>query len=130
MECTTMLEVAPGWSTDVTRGPDWLFVRLRVSSPDWLDASGLAQSVWAILEQQFARRLVLELDELPHLSSSLLGELVRLSKRVRAKGGLIRLCGLSEENLGMLQLMRLDVCFPHFSSRADAVKGFRPIQPR
>lgn len=125
-----MLEVAPGWSTDVTRGPDWLFVRLRVSSPDWLDASGLSQSLWAILEQQFARRLVLELDELPHLSSSLLGELVRLSKRVRAKGGLIRLCGLSEENLEMLQLMRLDGCFPHFSSRADAVKGFCPSQPR
>ena len=125
-----MLEVARGWSMDVSRGPDWLFVRLRISSTDWVDAAGLADSVWQLLEQQFSRRLVLELNDLPYLPSSFIGELVRLFKRIQTHDGMMRLCGLSEESLDVLRLTRLDNCFPHYVSREDAVMGARPGRPR
>ena len=125
-----MLEVAPGWSMDVSRGPDWLFVRLRISSVEWLDADGLADSVWNQLEQHFSHRLVLELNDLPFLPSSFVGELVRLFKRIHSCGGMMRLCGLSEESLEVLRLTRLDNCFPHYLSREDAVMGARPGRPR
>ena len=58
-----------------------------------------------------------------------MGELVRLYKRLRSKGGLLRLCGLNEESLRVLRLTRLQSCLPHYSSREEAVMGIRP-KPR
>ncbi len=125
-----MLEVAPGWTIDVQRGPDWLYVRLRVAASHWSDVTGLAESIWNLLRQQFTHRLVLELDELTCFPSSLMGELVRLYKRIQANDGLMRLCGLSQANLDALHLTRLERCFPHYESREDAVMGIRRSRPR
>ena len=120
-----MMEVAPGWSVDVSRGPDWLFIRLHGSDAHWHDASGLAVSVWEMLQQHLAHRLVLELEDLRFLPSSLLGELVKLNKRVQSNGGIMRLSGLSQSNLDTLRLTRLDRCFPVYRTREDAVMGNR-----
>lgn len=124
-----MLEVAPGWSVDVSRGPDWLFVRLHEDRDHEMDTTGLADSLWNLLQQQFTYRLVLELDGLSTLPSSLLSELVRLYRRIHAQGGLMRLCGLSEEHLELMRLTRLQRCFPHYDSLTEAVMG-TPPKPR
>ena len=124
-----MLEVAPGWSVDVSRGPDWLFVRLHEDRAHEMDTTGLADSLWNLLQQQFAHRLVLELDDVSTLPSSLLSELVRLYRRIHAQGGLMRLCGLSDEHLELLRLTRLQRCFPHYDSLTEAVMG-TPPKPR
>ena len=120
-----MIEVAPGWSIDATRGPDWLFVRIRAGDAQWGSAEGLADAVWNLLRQHFTNRVVLEMDDLHFMSSALMGELVRLYKRVEGRSGLMRLSGLSSSNLDVLRLTRLDRCFPHFATRADAVMGIR-----
>lgn len=124
------LELAPGWTTDLERGPDWLFVRLR--APHGCDAAGadLAERLWKLLDQQFTRRLVLELDDVPVLRSALIGEIVRLHKRIHAHGGMMRVCGLSDSNREVLRMCRLDGRFPAYDSRTDAVMGVRPGQPR
>ena len=125
------LELAPGWTTDLERGPDWLFVRLR--PPQGCDAAGaeIAERLWNLLDQQFTRRLVLELDDVPVLRSALIGEIVRLHKRIHAQGGMMRICGLSDSNREVLRMCRLDERFPCYSSRTDAVMGgARPGQPR
>ena len=57
-----MLTVASGCTLDVERGPDWLLVRIRNldrAEPE----TPLAEQLWALLEQHFTYRLVLELDE-------------------------------------------------------------------
>ncbi len=125
-----MVEVAPGWSIDMERGPDWLYVRLRPIESHWSDVAGLAESIWKLLRQQFTHRLVLELDELAVFPSALIGELVRLYRRIQSQDGLMRLCGLNESNLDALQLTRLQRCFPHYESREDAVLGIRRSRPR
>ena len=120
-----MIEVAPGWSIDATRGPDWLFVRIHAGDSQWGSADGLADAIWNLLRQHFTNRVVLEMDDLQFMPSALMGELVRLYKRVEGSGGLMRLSGLSSSNLDVLRLTRLDRCFPHFATRADAVMGIR-----
>ncbi len=125
-----MLDVAPGWSVDVERGPDWLFVRLHAHTEAIFDAAGLADMLWQVLQQQLTHRLVLELDDLPILSSQLIGELVRLHKRIEQHDGLLRLVGLSERNLEALRLTRLDGSFPHYASREDAVMCHNGARPR
>jgi anti-anti-sigma factor len=52
-------------------------------------------------------RLVLNLEDVAHLSSSALGMLVTLDKHARARGGQMRLCGLSPSIREVLQLTKL-----------------------
>lgn len=125
-----MQMLAPGWNFSLERGPDWLFVRLN--GPQDGDAAGanLAEKLWGLLQQQFTYRLVLELDELAVLRSHLIGQLVLLHQRIDSHGGLLRLCGLSEENQLALRASRLDACFPLYRDREEAVMGHRPNRPR
>ena len=125
-----MLELAPGWTMEVERGPDWLFVRVHAPPDSAAEKTNLAEQLWSLLAQHFTYRVILELDDLPILRSFLIGQLVRLHKRIHTRGGLLRLCGLSDDNQRVLRASRLEPPFPHYRSRADAVMGHRPHQPR
>jgi anti-anti-sigma regulatory factor len=126
-----MVQIAPGWTLDLDRGPDWLFVRVHPPVEDSLaDAPPLADAVWTLLEQHHLHRVVLELDEMPRLFSPLLGQLMLLYKRVYTQGGLLRLSGLSAENQEVLDTARLGERLPTYSNRGEAVMGHRPTQPR
>ena len=118
-----MMDVAPGWTMDVTRGPDWLFVKLHAGDSQWSGAEGLADTIWSSMRQHFTNRVILELDQLHFMPSVLMGELVRLYKRVQSNSGMLRLSGLSPSNLDVLRRTRLDRCFPHYQTREDAVMG-------
>jgi len=125
-----LLELAPEWTTDIDRGPDWLFVRLLPPHHGDTGEIALAEMIWQKLEQSFCYRLVLELDEVTFLRSWMVGELVRLHKRVTTHGGMLRLCGLSSTSEAVLRICRLDDRFPAYRNRTDAVMGYRPPQPR
>ncbi len=126
-----MVQLAPQWTMDVERGPGWLFVRLH--GPDDGDAEGvdLADMLWSLMERHFAQRMILELDDVPLLRSSLIGNLVRLHKRIATHQGMLRICGLSNQQQEVLRACRIDGCIPQYASRTDAVMGTRhPIKPR
>lgn len=125
-----MLDVAHGWTVDVDRGPDWLFVRLHGPTSGSTEGNELAEMLWNLLRQHFTNRLVLDLDDLPILKSQLIGQLVLLYKRIHADGGLMRLCGLSAGNQDALRVCRLGDRFPSYRNREDAVMGHLPGRPR
>ena len=90
----------------------------------------LAEQVWQLLEQNFTRRVVLELDQIGSLTSDLVEQLVLLQDRILAEGGVIRVCGLSSVNeavLGECGLLHRFLCY---NTRPDAVMGYRPPRPR
>lgn len=125
-----MIGLSSGWMCDVERGPDWLFVRL--GAPPNGDDEGMlmAESVWSVVKQHFIYRVVLECDHLAMLNSHLIAQLVGLHRRLQKQGGILRLCGLSDDNQQLLQSCRLDGIFPQFQSRSQAVLAHRPLQPR
>jgi anti-anti-sigma regulatory factor len=125
-----MTALVEGWALKVERGPDCLFVHLECAPDASCDFSNLADQVWALLEQHFVYRLVLELDGLPLLRSQLIGQLVLLHKRLAQQGGMMRICGLSARNQQALRTSRLEPRFPQYRDREDAVLGGRPAQPR
>jgi anti-anti-sigma factor len=125
-----LLAVAPEWSVDIDRGPDWLFIRLRPPHHGDTGEIGLAEMIWKKLDQSFCHRVVLELDEVTFLRSWMVGELVKLHKRLASQGGMMRICGLSEANADVLRTCRLGDRFPAYRTRTDAVMGHRPSQPR
>ena len=126
-----MIETISGWELDVDRGPNWLFVKVRGSKEASWDASGLADRVWALLQEHLADRLILELDEIGFVSSNFVGQLVLLHKRIALHGGLMRLCGLSSQSREVLHCCCLDKHFSCYQNREEAVMGScRPRQPR
>lgn len=122
--------LAPGWSADLDRGPGWLFVRLHASRPSPCDDLQLASVVCKLADNEFAHRVVLELDEVDMLRSPLVSELVQLHKRIKSRDGLLRICGLSDNNYEVLRTSRLQNFFPRYYDREDAVMGRRPVKPR
>ena len=124
-----LLELAPEWSMEIDRGPDWMFIRPLPPNHDGGEAP-LAEMVWKKLEQCFCYRVVLELDNIDYLRSWMIGELVRLHKRVTTHGGMLRLCGVSKNAVTVLRICQLGDRFPAYRSRNDAVMGHRPQQPR
>jgi anti-anti-sigma factor len=125
-----MLETARGWNLSVERGPDWLFVKLQAAPQVLGDYSNLAEQIWQVLQQHFTYRVVLELEGLSTLSSSLIGQLVLLHKRLHTQGGILRLCGLPPAQQQAISASRLDGRFPTYASREEAIWGHRPTQPR
>ena len=124
-----MVQTATRWNFSVERGPDWLFICIHSPASMQPDEQ-FAEAVWEMLETQFTRRVVLEVGELRGLPSWLVGQLVKLHKRVHAGGGMLRLCGLSDANQAVLQTSRLDDRFPQYRDRREAVMGCRPTKPR
>ncbi len=125
-----MVVLSPGWHLDVERGPDWLIVTVHTEVAEEWSCPPLAQSVWSLAEQNFTYRIVLDLSPLPMLHTAMIGQLVRLQKRVCTHDGVLRLCGLSEHNRMVLQCCRLDGYFPIYSDRTEAILGESPRRPR
>ena len=123
------VKTANGWQMELDRGPDWLFVRLRGQEESKAEPQELAETVWSLLQQQFAHRLVVELDELAQLRTGMIGELVRLRKRIDSKGGMMRLSGVSDDNQKVLEINHLDNFFPQYRTRTDAVMGHTTNEP-
>ncbi len=126
-----MLAIAPGWELDVDRGPDWLIVRIEKMGRDSSELPPLADHLWSILDQHFTYRLVLEMDRVSLLDSTLIGQLIELYRRIRQRNGTLRLCGLSAYNRRILYTCRLSERLQAFRDRHEAVMGnYRPPQPR
>ncbi|MGQ9575210.1 MAG: hypothetical protein ACUVUC_07830 [Thermoguttaceae bacterium] len=125
-----MLAIAPGWELKVDRGPGWLWARLCHPDPEGSDSPPLADRLWSLLEEHFTYRLVVEMDEIELLNSYLLGQLVLLQKRVRERGGLMRLSGLSALNQEVVRTHRLGGYLPVYSNLEEAVMGCSPRRPR
>ena len=127
---SAVVQTAEGWELDVERGPDWLIVRPHDMPDAESESPQLAHHIWALLEQNFTHRLLLELDQIGYMRSYLIGQLVWLYKRIHNHGGVMRICGLSEDNQAVLRQCRLEGRFPPYISREEAVMGSRPGQPR
>jgi anti-anti-sigma regulatory factor len=127
---TLMVQISAGWTFDVDRGPDWVFVKLQEDDSVSTPQPPLAETLWEVLQRHFAHRLVVELDGVHLLRSYVLGQLLLLHKQIQGQGGIMRVCGLSEANERVLRSMRLEGRLPNYHDRTEAVLGHRPKQPR
>jgi len=120
-----MLAIATGCEFDVERGPDWLLVRLKNFDLAEPDSPPLADQIWSLMQRHFTYRLVLELDRVLLLNSSLIGQLVQLYRRIEEHDGVMRLCGLSSYNCQTLRACHLAEQLSPYQDRQEAVMGCR-----
>ncbi len=125
-----MLETTSGWSIDLDRGPDCLLIRLRPEGALCLDSAGLATSLDELLQLEFAHRIVIDLRHVPRISKQLIDELKLLFQSISEQGGLMRVCGLSNDNGQVAEALRREGRLPVYDTPEDALRGLCPGKPR
>ena len=83
----------------------------------------LKEAVLKELEDD-ARKFLVDFSDTAYIDSSGLGVLVSLSKKIREKGGELRLSNLNEDVRTLFELTKLDTLFRIAESRSEALKDF------
>lgn len=71
-----------------------------------------------------ARKFLVNFEDTAYIDSSGLGVLVSLSKKIREKGGELRLSSLNEDLRTLFELTRLDTLFRIADTREQALGDF------
>ena len=84
-------------------------------------SAGLKEVVEKAAEEKF----VVDFSQVNYLSSSALGMLIGLQRRVMQKKGQIRLSGIKPEIMEVFRITKLDTVFDIYKDAAAAVEAFR-----
>jgi len=90
-----------------------------------LDESSIGQlgeQLAALVHAEATPRVVLDFVNVAHMSSSALGMLITLHKRIRERNGVLRLCNIRPAIYEVFQITRLNQVFGILSTRDQAVK--------
>lgn len=79
--------------------------------------------LFALVEDDHCRRLLLNLSRVYKLSSSLLGRLTALNKLLLPLDGQLALCGLEPEVQHVIELCQLQRLLHIYPSEAEALRG-------
>lgn len=105
-------------------------VAIAVLPLEELDASNvdeLKREIAPLL--QSSDKLVIDLARLRFVDSSGLGALLSCLRQLSAKGGDLKLCGMSKQVRAVFELVRLHRIFDIFATTEDAVRAFRAPSP-
>ncbi len=91
---------------------------------DDLNIQELGQELNHLVEVENCKKLVLNFTTVEFLSSSALGKLITLEKKVKNTGGILKLCEIQPEILEVFTITKLDRLFKIHPSEADALAAF------
>jgi anti-sigma B factor antagonist len=92
-----------------------------------LDASNAGEfkrEIAPLLESTM--KLVLDLGRLRFVDSSGLGAFISCLRRLNAKGGDVKLCGMSKQVRAVFELVRMHRIFDIYATKEEAVRAFSP----
>lgn len=90
---------------------------------DGVNILQIGEQLNALAAQAKSPRFIVDFTNVAHLSSSALGVLITLSKRIREKNGQLRLCCIAPAILEIFTITRLNEIFRILPSRKEAVES-------
>ncbi|MEX2175142.1 MAG: STAS domain-containing protein [Pirellulaceae bacterium] len=84
----------------------------------------LGDELFALVEKDERKNLLLNFTSVEFLSSAALNKLIILDKKVKAAGGKMRLCSLKPEIYEVFAITRLNQLFDIKNTEAEALAGF------
>ncbi len=78
----------------------------------------------SLIEQNTGIRLLIDFSSVQFLTSSVLGLLIRLSRRIFQSEGRLRLCSIDPKILEIFKITRLDKVFEIYNDRQQALENF------
>jgi anti-anti-sigma factor len=83
----------------------------------------IGEQLGALVSASEIPRIVLDFTNVAHMSSSALGMLITLHKRIREKDGQLRLCSIQPAISEIFEITRLSEIFQIAASREAALSG-------
>jgi anti-sigma B factor antagonist len=71
-------------------------------------------------------KIVFDLSRLRFVDSSGLGAFISCLRKLNAKGGDVKLCGMSKQVRGVFELVRMHRIFDIYPTKEEAVRAFAP----
>lgn len=84
----------------------------------------LGQELFHLVEVDERKKIVLNFSAVDFLSSAALGKLITLDKKVKARGGVLKLCNIRPEIYEVFAITRLNRLFDIKEDEADALAAF------
>jgi len=84
----------------------------------------IADSVFSVVADGTGIKLIISFAQVRHLSSSALGMLIRINKRVEESGGTLKLSHLRKPLLEIFKITRLDRSFDIYNDNNAALRSF------
>ena len=91
---------------------------------DEVDINKLAETLFSLVEEEQPIRMMLSFARVRHLSSSALGVLIRLHKRISESGGELRLCCIQATIYEIFKITKLNKVFEIYEDKGQAVRSF------
>ena len=86
---------------------------------------GLEGSFLPLIKQNPKIQLIIDFSNVKFLTSSVLGLLIRISKKVTEAEGKLRLCSIAPKIMDVFRITRLDKIFEIMSDVDDAMVGLK-----
>ena len=90
---------------------------------DEINIAQIGQQLNAIVARSDTPKMVIDFSNVAHMTSSALGMLITLHKRIREKKGELRLCNIQPAIYEVFVITRLNEIFRILGSRAEALES-------
>ena len=111
------------WGADLYESRGWQVIELKPLAESYADPTGLGEAVWQIVAHWQPPRIVLDMQHVQFMSSSLMGVMVQLHKRVAMAGGEFHVACLGPHQVEALHACQLHTIIPLFPS-VDVAAGY------
>lgn len=109
---------------DVCDVEDVTVIRLRIREIDETKLQRLSHELGTIVDEPQRKRLVIDLGSVAFLTSTGMGTMISLKKKVQAGGGSIKLCSLNPDIRSLFSITQVDRLFDIEENADAAVKSF------
>ena len=92
---------------------------------DEITIDKITESLFSLVSDDEPVRILLSFSRVKRLSSSMLSTLIRLSRRVRDKGGVLKLCGIGAALCEMFAITRVNKIFDIYEDEQSALSSSR-----
>jgi anti-sigma B factor antagonist len=84
----------------------------------------IGNQLFSLVEEDGARRIILDFSNVEYLSSAALGKLITMEKKVKQAGGKLRLCAIRPDIYEVFAITKLNRVFEIKDDVDDALEGF------
>lgn len=84
----------------------------------------IGTQMFALVEDDGRRKVLLDFSNVEYLSSAALGKLIVMDKKLKAAQGQLSMCDVRHEILEVFKITKLDNLFTIYDTRAQALEGF------
>ena len=90
---------------------------------DEIQINAIGQQVISLIDEG-ARKFVFDFSNVDHLSSSALGMLITIKKRLDGLNGKLKLCNIQSQIFQVFKITRLDKLFEIYDTTTEALTSF------